>query len=227
MSIRENILEFKTLLKDTPCTLVAVSKTKPVELIREAYEAGQIDFGENKVQELREKPGMLPVDIRWHMIGHLQTNKVKYIAPFIHLIHAVDSLKLLEEIQKQALKNLRIINCLLQIHIAKEEHKFGFSEEELLELLSGDIFKSLTNVKVTGLMGMATYTENQDLIRGEFRYLKGIFDRVKATYRLPNLEMKELSMGMSDDYRIAMEEGSTMIRVGSKIFGPRIYLNNE
>lgn len=226
MSVKDNILEFKKLLENKNCQLVAVSKTKPVEMIQEAYDAGQLDFGENKVQELREKPELLPGDIRWHMIGHLQTNKVKYIAPFIHLIHAVDSLRLLEEIQKQAMKNQRIIHCLLQIHIAKEEHKFGLSEEELMVLLSGEVFKTLTNIKVTGLMGMATYTENEAQIRGEFRYLKSIFDRVADSYRLPNLEMKELSMGMSDDYRIAMEEGSTMIRVGSKIFGPRIYLND-
>ena len=226
MSVKDNILEFKKLLENKNCRLVAVSKTKPVEMIQEAYDAGQLDFGENKVQELREKPELLPGDIRWHMIGHLQTNKVKYITPFIHLIHAVDSLKLLEEIQKQALKNQRIIHCLLQMHIAKEEHKFGFSEEELMDLLSGEVFKTFTNIKVMGLMGMATYTENEDQIRSEFRYLKGIFDHVNATYKLPNLEMKELSMGMSDDYRIAMEEGSTMIRVGSKIFGPRIYLND-
>jgi PLP dependent protein len=225
MSVGENILEFQKLLKDTSCRLVAVSKTKPIEVILEAYNAGQRDFGENKVQELREKPGILPEDIRWHMIGHLQTNKVKYIAPFIHMIQAVDSLKLLEEIQKQAVKNNRILNCLLQVHIAKEEHKFGFSEEELMDLLSGEIFKTLTSIKVTGLMGMATFTEDEDLIRSEFRYLKSIFDHIVANYKLPNLEMEDLSMGMSDDYTIAMEEGSTMIRVGSKIFGPRIYLN--
>jgi pyridoxal phosphate enzyme (YggS family) len=226
MSVKDNILEFKKLLKNKNCQLVAVSKTKPVEMIQEAYDAGQLDFGENKVQELREKPELLPGDIRWHMIGHLQTNKVKYIAPFIHLIHAVDSLRLLEEIQKQAVKNQRIIHCLLQIHIAKEEHKFGLSEEELMVLLSGEVFKTLTNIKVTGLMGMATYTENEAQIRSEFRYLKSIFDRVADSDRLPNLELKVLSMGMSDDYRIAMEEGSTMIRVGSKIFGPRIHLND-
>ena len=226
MSVKENILEFKKLLTGTPCQLVAVSKTKPTELIKEAYDAGQLDFGENKVQELREKPSSLPADIRWHMIGHLQTNKVKYIAPFIHLIHAVDSLKLLEEIQKQARKNERIIQCLLQVHIAKEAHKFGFSEEELTELLTEGSLKPLTNIKVIGLMGMATYTDDEDQIKGEFRYLKRIYDHVKANYNLPNIEMKERSMGMSDDYQIAIEEGSTMIRVGSKIFGPRIYLNN-
>lgn len=195
-------------------------------MIREAYEAGQIDFGENKVQELREKPGMLPEDIRWHMIGHLQTNKVKYIAPFIHLIHAVDSLKLLQEINKQALKHDRVINCLLQIHIAREEHKFGLSEDELLELLAGSELKELQNIRIVGLMGIATYTDNKEQIRDEFHGLRVLFDQVKSSVKLPNAEFSELSMGMSDDYTIAIEEGSTMIRVGSKIFGPRVYLNS-
>jgi pyridoxal phosphate enzyme (YggS family) len=225
MSVKDNIQEFKNLLKDKRCQLVAVSKTKPIEMIREAYEVGQLDFGENKVQELREKPDLLPKDLRWHMIGHLQTNKVKYIAPFIHLIHAVDSLKLLKEINKQALKCNRVINCLLQIHIAEEEHKFGLSKEELSELLSGDEFQELENIKILGLMGMATYTDDNEKIRREFRFLKQIFDEVQRNYDLPNLEMREISMGMSDDYHIAMEEGSTIIRVGSKIFGPRVYLN--
>lgn len=225
MSVKENILEFKELLKDKNCQLIAVSKTKPVEMIQEAYDAGQLDFGENKVQELREKPEQLPDDIRWHMIGHLQTNKVKYIAPFIHLIHAVDSMKLLQEINKQALKNERTINCLLQIHIAEEEHKFGLSKDELIELLSSEAFKELANIKVVGLMGMATYTDDEDQIRSEFKTLKQIFEKVKTGFALANMKMQEISMGMSDDYAIAMEEGSTMIRVGSKIFGPRIYLN--
>ena len=225
MSVQESIKEFKKLLIQTNCKLVAVSKTKPVELIKEAYEAGQLDFGENKVQELREKPGQLPNDIHWHMIGHLQTNKVKYIAPFIYLIHAIDSLKLLTEINKQALKNDRIINCLLQVHIAQEEHKFGFDESGLKEMLSSQEFSSLQNIKVIGLMGMATYTDDLDLIRSEFKTLKNIFEDVKAIYSSPNLEMHEISMGMSDDYPIAIEEGSTLIRVGSKIFGARNYSN--
>jgi pyridoxal phosphate enzyme (YggS family) len=225
MSVKENILEFKELLKDKNCQLIAVSKTKPVEMIQEAYDAGQLDFGENKVQELRDKPGQLPADIRWHMIGHLQTNKVKYIAPFIHLIHAVDSLKLLQEINKQALKNERTINCLLQIHIAKEEHKFGMSQDELIDLISDEKFRSLSNIRVVGLMGMATFTDDEDQIRSEFNSLKHIFDFTKENHHSPNVALKEISMGMSDDYAIAMEEGSTMIRVGSKIFGPRIYLN--
>ena len=224
MNIKESIDEFNKILKDTSCRLVAVSKTKPVELIQEAYDAGQLDFGENKVQELREKPQQLPAEIRWHMIGHLQSNKVKYIAPFIHLIHAVDSLKLLVEINKQALKNDRIINCLLQVHIAQEEHKFGFDKPELMEILSSKAFQSLQNIKVAGLMGMATYTDNQAQIRSEFNVLKNIFDDVKSEYSSPNLDLREISMGMSDDFTIAIEEGSTMIRVGSKIFGARNYV---
>jgi len=223
MSVRENIIDFNNQLTDSNCTLVAVSKTKPVELIQEAYDAGQLDFGENKIQELREKPGQLPGDIRWHMIGHVQTNKVKYIAPFIYLIHAVDSLKLLKEINKQALKCDRIINCLLQVHIAQEEHKFGLVQGDLIEILDSEELKSLENVKIIGLMGMATYTDDQDLIRSEFQSLKTIFNKIKSQFSLPNVEMNEISMGMSDDYPIALEEGSTMIRVGSKIFGARNY----
>ena len=224
MNIQENIIEFTRLLSDTNCKLVAVSKTKPVEDIREAFHAGQRDFGENKVQELREKPGQLPEDIRWHMIGHLQTNKVKYIAPFIHLIHAVDSVKLLEEIDKQAEKHNRVISCLLQVHIAQEEHKFGFDENELMEMLNSTQLKDLLHIKIIGLMGMATFTDNKEQIRSEFQNLKNIFDRIKANISAENVVMQELSMGMSDDYEIAIEEGSTMIRVGSKLFGSRIYL---
>lgn len=224
MSVRENIIEFTNLLANSDCKLVAVSKTKPVEMIQEAYDAGHKDFGENKVQELREKPGQLPDDIRWHMIGHLQTNKVKYLAPFIYLIHAVDSLKLLAEINKQAQKNDRIINCLLQVHIAQEEHKFGFDEAGLAALLSSQEFQSLSYIKIVGLMGMATNTNDQHQIRKEFKTLNRIFEDVKSKFSSPNLEMNEISMGMSDDYPIALEEGSTLIRVGSKIFGPRIYL---
>jgi len=223
MSVRENIIEFKNLLNDKNCRLIAVSKTKPIELIQEAYDAGQLDFGENKVQELREKPNQLPGDIRWHMIGHVQTNKVKYIAPFIYLIHAADSLKLLKEINKQAEKNDRVINCLFQVHIAQETHKFGFDETELIEILKSDELKSLENIKIIGLMGMATYTDDLDQIRIEFKSLKNTFYSIKSKFALPNVEMKELSMGMSDDYSIAIEEGSTMIRVGSKIFGARNY----
>ena len=225
MSVSENIKKLKKELESRHCELIAVSKTKPVQLIKEAYDAGQLDFGENKVQELREKPDLLPNDIRWHMIGHLQTNKVKYIAPFIYLIHAVDSLKLLKEINKQGLRNNRVINCLLQVHIAEEEHKFGFDETELFDFLESKDIEALKNVKIIGLMGMATYTDNQVQIRSEFKSLKNTFDIIKERFSLSNVEMNELSIGMSDDYPIAIEEGSTMIRVGSKIFGPRIYSN--
>lgn len=223
MSVRDNIKEFEELLHLTNCKLIAVSKTKPIELIKEAYTAGQLDFGENKVQELREKPSNLPDDIRWHMIGHLQTNKVKYIAPFIYMIHAVDSLKLLKEINKQALRNNRTINCLLQVHIAEEEHKFGFDEIGLEEMLTSEDFRLLQNIKVAGLMGMATNTDNSNQIRKEFSLLKEIFDDIKAKHSSTNIDMKEISMGMSNDYQLAIEEGSTMIRIGSKIFGARNY----
>ena len=223
MSVRESIIDFNNKLKDSNCKLIAVSKTKPVELIQEAYNAGQLDFGENKIQELREKPDQLPNDIHWHMIGHVQTNKVKYIAPFIYLIHAVDSLKLLKEINKQAEKNNRSINCLLQVHIAQESHKFGFGESELIELLKNPELKDLANIKIIGLMGMATYTDDQDQIRSEFQLLKKTFDNIKSQFSLTNVDMQEISMGMSDDFSIAIEEGSTMIRVGSKIFGSRNY----
>ena len=223
MSVRENIIEFNNQLKGSNCQLIAVSKTKPVELIREAYDAGQLDFGENKIQELREKPEQLPGDIHWHMIGHVQTNKVKYIAPFIYLIHAVDSLKLLKEINKQAEKNDRTINCLLQVHIAQESQKFGFEENELIELLNSNEIEDLPNVRIIGLMGMATYTDDLDQVRSEFKSLKKIFDLINSKISSPNVEMQEISMGMSDDYPIAIEEGSSMIRVGSKIFGARNY----
>ncbi len=223
MGVSENIRAFNQSLGDTNCKLIAVSKTKPVELIQEAYNAGQRDFGENKVQELREKPEQLPSDIRWHMIGHLQSNKVKYIAPFIHLIHAVDSLKLLKEINKQAKRNDRVIQCLLQVHIAQEEHKFGFDEEGIKALFASEDFMDLEHISIVGLMGMATNTDDQNQIRSEFKSLKNLFDELKENYDLPNVKMHEISMGMSGDYAIAIEEGSTMIRVGSKIFGSRNY----
>jgi len=222
MDIKGNINEFEKLLKNTGVTLVAVSKRKPAEDILKAFEAGHRDFGENKIQELRDKHPVLPNDIRWHMIGHLQTNKVKYIAPWIHLIHAVDSLKLLKEINKQAAKNERIIPCLLQVHIAEEETKFGLSENELITFIESEEIAGFKNIEITGLMGMATNTPDQEQIRKEFRSLKALFDRIDSDYDLPNMKMKELSTGMSSDYPIAIEEGSTMIRVGSKIFGLRI-----
>lgn len=204
-------------------TLVAVSKTKPVSAILEAYQAGQRIFGENKVQELCEKYEQLPADIEWHLIGHLQSNKVKYIAPFVSLIHAVDSLKLLGEINKQALKNNRIISCLLQFHIAQEDTKFGLSLDEAIELIQSETFGSFQNIRITGVMGMATFTDNTKQIREEFRTLRHIFDELQARFFSKHTDFCIRSMGMSGDYREAIEEGSTLIRVGSSIFGERNY----
>ena len=201
--------------------LVAVSKTKSVDEIKIIYDAGQRIFGENKVQELIQKQEQLPKDIQWHMVGNLQTNKVKYIAPFISLIHSVDSLKLAIEINKQATKNNRIIDVLLEVHIAAETNKSGFSEEELIDHLDIKAFDSLKNIRIVGLMGMATNTKSQILIKNEFCGLKSFFDELKSTYFKNNPEFNTLSMGMSSDYKIALEEGSTMIRVGSAIFGER------
>lgn len=221
MSIKENLEKIKAALPGH-VTLVAVSKTKPVAMIREAYEAGQRDFGENYVQELEEKHKELPADIRWHAIGHLQSNKVKYITPFVHLIHGVDSFKLLQEINKQAQKNNRVIDCLLQIHIAKEETKFGFDFAECETLLKSDELKALNNIRITGFMGMATNTENADEVRNEFRSLKQFFDKM-GQLEVSNCQLAIRSMGMSSDYKIAIEEGSTMVRIGSSIFGERDY----
>lgn len=220
MNIRSNIT---ALLKDLPdtCRLIAVSKTQPAEKVLEAYNAGHRSFGENKVQELVPKYEALPKDIEWHMIGHLQSNKVKYIAPFVHLIHSVDSVKLLEEIDKQARKAQRVIPCLLQVHIAREETKFGFSEEEIIQLASSAQLAQWHNVKVTGLMGMATFTDDTAQVRSEFRTLRSIFEKLKATTLPAQFQLEVLSMGMSGDYKIAIEEGSTMVRVGSAIFGER------
>lgn len=223
MSIKENLEQIKKNFVSSSCLLIAVSKTKPVEDIREAYEAGIRDFGENKVQELAEKQQTLPKDIRWHMIGHLQRNKVKYLAPFVYLIHGVDSFKLLKEIDKEGKKVNRIINCLLQVHIAEEDTKFGLDEQELLEILHSEEIKELQNVKVVGLMGMATFTEDQQKIRQEFRKLKTIFNKLQSEKLPDNVMMQELSIGMSGDYLIAQEEGSTMVRIGSAIFGERNY----
>jgi PLP dependent protein len=222
MNIKNNINNFRQNLPDN-CILIAVSKTQPVESIREAYDAGQRAFGENKVQELVPKFEALPKDIEWHMIGHLQSNKVKYIAPFVYCIHSVDSEKLLDEINKQARKAGRTIACLLQVHIALEETKFGFSAEELKTLLTSDHFPSYDHVRIQGLMGMATFTENKQQVRNEFRLLKNIFDDLKSMKLPTNAVMNELSMGMSGDYQIAIEEGSTMIRVGTALFGERHY----
>ena len=197
--------------------LVAVSKTKPNADLERAYEAGQRIFGENKIQELTQKWETLPKDIEWHMIGHVQTNKVKYMAPYVSLIHGVDRYKLLKEINKQGAKNNRIINCLLQMHIAQEETKFGFNQRELEEVVNNLKINPLPNIKIKGLMGMATFTENKNQIRKEFKTLKQNFDWIQTQLT----EVTELSMGMSGDYSIAIKEGSTMIRVGSKIFGHR------
>lgn len=222
MAIVENI---KKILSEIPSnvTLVAISKTKPLEAIMEAYNSGLRIFGENKVQELTTKYEQLPKDIEWHLVGHLQTNKVKYIAPFVSLIHSVDSLSLLREIDKQGKKNNRIIRCLLQVYIASEETKFGLSEKELNELVNSKELSSFTNVSICGLMGMATFTENTSQIRKEFNSLYHIFQRLKATQYANNHEFKEISMGMSSDYTIAIEEGSTMVRIGSDLFGERNY----
>ena len=202
-------------------TLVAVSKTKPNEDLQVAYDAGQRDFGENKIQEMTQKWEDLPDDIRWHMIGHTQRNKVKYMAPYVHLIHGVDSPRLLKEINKQAKKNERVIDCLLQIHIAREQSKFGFDEDELVEFLKSDAFKDLQNVHIKGLMGMATFTENEDQVREEFKGLKNFYETLKKDIIAPPHEFDTLSMGMTGDYKIAIEEGSNMIRIGSAIFGAR------
>lgn len=222
MSIQNNLLEVKQQITDR-ALLVAVSKTKPNEDVMEAYEAGQRVFGENKVQELTAKYESLPKDIEWHMIGHLQSNKVKYIAPFVALIHGVDTEKLLRTIDKEGKKNERIIPCLLQVHIAEEETKFGFSEEELMSLLSREMLEELNHVEIQGVMGMATFTEDEDQIRKEFRSLKQLFERLKASVFSGSQSFQEISMGMSGDFLIAIEEGSTMVRVGSSIFGVRNY----
>lgn len=223
MSIALNI---HSILSKIPAsvTLVAVSKTYGADKIEEAYAFGQRVFGENKVQELCDKQQVLPQDIQWHLIGHLQTNKVKYIAPFVSLIHSVDSLKLLQEINKRAAQQNRSIHCLLQMHIASEETKFGLSEQEAIELLESDTFSAMKNVTIEGLMGMATNTSNEAVIRAEFAGLKHFFNTLKASYFSTSDSFSTLSMGMSSDYKIAIEEGSTMIRVGSSIFGHRNYL---
>ncbi|WP_278022039.1 YggS family pyridoxal phosphate-dependent enzyme [Flavobacterium ginsengisoli] len=217
MSIQSNLNTIKATLPDH-VTLVAVSKTKPVSDLMQAYEAGQRIFGENKIQEMTEKWEQMPKDIQWHMIGHVQSNKVKFMAPYVTLIHGVDSLKLLQEINKQALKNNRIIDCLLQIYIAEEESKFGLDENELNELLTSSEFKELKNIRILGLMGMATFTEDQNQIKKEFTHLKSIFDSIQ---KLQIVDLKTISMGMSGDYQLAIECGSTMVRIGSDIFGGR------
>ena len=208
-------------LENTGVTLVAVSKTKPIEDIQELYALGHRDFGENYVQEIQEKYPVLPNDIRWHFIGHVQSNKVKFIAPYVYMIHGVDSFKLLQEINKQALKNNRIICCLLQIHIAEEETKFGLNEEELFELLNNFNNGDLKNVMICGLMAMASFTEDFNIVRREFKSVKVMFDKAKEMYFKNIDDFSSISMGMSNDYKIAIEEGSNIIRVGSKLFGSR------
>lgn len=223
MSINTN--NYTSILKELEgkATLVAVSKTKPAEDILELYNLGQRDFGENYVQELVDKYEQLPKDIRWHFIGHLQSNKVKYIAPFVHLIHGVDSFSLLKEINKQAAKNNRIINCLLQIHISKEETKFGLDDNELHALITSPPINQLTNIRINGLMGMASFSDDINLVRSEFKNLKHIFN-ANAQPPTTNLQPQTiLSMGMSGDYKIALEEGSNMVRIGSLLFGERNY----
>ena len=216
MTIPQNLLQIKSQIPDL-VTLVAVSKTKPVTDLMECYNAGQRIFGENKVQEMVDKYETMPKDIEWHMIGHVQSNKVKYMAGFVRLIHGVDSLKLLDEINKQAQKHNRIIDCLLQVHIAQEETKFGLNEAEVVEILNSEIFKSFNNIKIVGLMGMASFTDNHSQIKTEFLNLKKIFDK----FTIHNSQFTILSMGMSGDFKLAIDCGSTMIRVGSSIFGGR------
>lgn len=218
-TIAQNIQEIEKQLQNR-ARLIAVTKTKPVEILEETYQAGFRRFGENKVQEMTAKHDVLPKDIEWHMIGHLQSNKVKYIAPYVSMIHSVDQFKLLKEINKEARKNNRVIHCLLQIFIAEEETKFGLSETEATEILESAELVSLTNVKIVGLMGMASNTADDEQVRNEFRHLKTLFESFKK-YEKENVQMLELSMGMSGDYPVAVEEGSTLVRVGSAIFGAR------
>lgn len=222
MSISQRITEITSQLPDTT-RLVAVSKFHPAEAVLEAYHAGQRIFGESRVQELIEKKEQLPSDIQWHFIGHLQTNKIKYILPFVDLIHGVDSYKLLNAIDKEAAKDERRVRVLLQVHIAQEETKFGFTPEECLRFFEEGLWKTCSSVEISGLMGMATYTEDKEQIRKEFHSLASLYKKVKNDYFVDTNSFSELSMGMSDDYRIAMEESSTLIRIGSSIFGERQY----
>jgi pyridoxal phosphate enzyme (YggS family) len=219
MSIKENLHHIKSELPPH-VTLVAVSKTKPVSDLMEAYHAGQRIFGENKIQEMMEKYEQMPKDIAWHMIGHVQRNKVKYMAPFVSLIHGVDNLKLLEDINKEALKNNRVIDCLIQIKIASEDSKFGMAPEEALRIIQSETFSELKYIKVVGVMGMATFTDDMEQIKNEFMLLKTTFDRFKTVESF-NFKPEIISMGMSGDYKLAIACGSTMVRVGSSIFGNR------
>ena len=220
--IKENLEKIRATVPEG-VTLVAVSKTKPISDLQEAYDAGQRVFGENYPQEMRDKHEVLPTDIQWHFIGHLQTNKIKYIIPFVTLIHSIDTANLLEAVNKEAKKHDRVVDCLLQFHIALEETKFGLDLDEARQLLDSEAFKQMENVRICGVMGMGTFTDNMDEVRKEFKHLKGIFDTLKKDYFADQPQFKEISMGMSEDYPIAIEEGATLIRVGSKIFGPRNY----
>ena len=222
MSIADNLKQYKSEVESDGVKLIAVSKTQPVESILEAYNAGQRIFGENHVQEMVDKEAQLPKDIEWHLIGHLQSNKVKYIAPFVKLIHGVDSLKLLQEIDKQAKKNKRVIDCLLQVYIADEDTKFGLGFDEVIELLRDEAFAELKNIRIVGLMAIATNTKNEKQITIEFHELKVFFDGIKVSFFRKEDSFKEISTGMSADYKIAIAEGSTMVRIGSSIFGKRI-----
>ena len=223
--IKENLAKIRAMVPEG-VTLVAVSKTKPNSDILEAYEAGQRVFGENYPQEMRDKHEALPQDIQWHFIGHLQTNKIKYIIPYVTLIHSIDTANLLEAVNKEAKKHERVVDCLLQVHIALEETKFGLDLDEARQLLGSEAFRQMENVRICGVMGMGTFTDDMEEVRKEFKHLKGIFDTLKKEYFADQPQFKELSMGMSEDYPIAIEEGATLIRVGSKIFGARVYNKN-
>lgn len=218
--VKENLEKIRKTVPEG-VVLVAVSKTKPVEDIQEAYEAGQRVFGENHALEMRDKHEVLPKDIDWHFIGHLQTNKIKYIIPFTRLIHSIDTFNLLQAVNKEAVKHDRVVDCLLQFHIAEEETKFGLSMAEAEDILNSDVFKTMNNVRLCGVMGMATNTDNMVQVRKEFKHLKDIFTTLKSKYFTDCEWFKEISMGMSHDYPIAIEEGATLVRVGSKIFGAR------
>ena len=220
--IKENLEKIRATVPEG-VTLVAVSKTKPISDLQEAYDAGQRVFGENYPQEMRDKHEVLPQDIQWHFIGHLQTNKIKYIIPYVTLIHSIDTANLLEAVNKEAKKHDRVVDCLLQFHIALEETKFGLDLDEARQLLNSEAFKQMENVRICGVMGMGTFTENMDEVRKEFKHLRSIFETLKSDYFANQPQFKELSMGMSEDYPIAIEEGATLIRVGSKIFGARVY----
>ena len=220
--IKENLEKIRATVPEG-VTLVAVSKTKPISDLQEAYDAGQRVFGENYPQEMRDKHEVLPQDIQWHFIGHLQTNKIKYIIPYVTLIHSIDTANLLEAVNKEAKKHDRVVDCLLQFHIALEETKFGLDLDEARQLLDSEAFKQMENVRICGVMGMGTFTDNMDEVRKEFKHLKSIFETLKKDYFANQPQFKEISMGMSEDYPIAIEEGATLIRVGSKIFGARVY----